>query len=353
MGLPDVVLTTRFARCCRRLLESLRTRVVEFVGDALSYVNTSLEPEFEYQRDPKGANSLLKVAKVMVFSRGPNYCSQVDGKRGITILNSRKSLYANTVLKRKADEALMERLRRGEPLPLYREGEEGGKNFSRSQVAIRATTFYRMQMMSRAGFDVALRLKSDESEEAERVLSGYSKLLDGLLGMGCHPYQQVAIKSCQTMMSVGKRFGFMINRRLPRMLAVMDLSDSAFASEPFGIPIAQDLVNDAKGNARLAELLFGVMIHIQANFHHIVKRREHMYNFVRKFTAISAVVAERLVPDKLVVLNSLLERTFDQFRQRFVVEPSDDEHREMILFLLKKLQADRGIAGKREEEVRS
>ena len=149
-----------------------------------------------------------------------------------------------------------------------------------------------MQVMSRAGFDVALRLKSEESEEGKRVLNGYSKVLDGLLGMGCHPYQQVAIKSCQTMHNVGKQYGFMINRRLPRMLAVMDLSDSAFASNPHGISIAEDLVNDAKGNARLAELIVGVMIHLTANFSHVVKRREHMYDFVRKFTVISGVVAE-------------------------------------------------------------
>ena len=93
-------------------------------GDALSYVNTSLEPEFEYQRDPKGAASLLKMAQVMLMSRGPKYCSQVDEKRGIAMINSRKNMLANTVLKRKSDESLMESLRRGEPLPLYREGED-------------------------------------------------------------------------------------------------------------------------------------------------------------------------------------------------------------------------------------
>ena len=51
------------------------------------------------------------------------------------------------------------------------------------------------------------------------------------------------------------------------------------------------------------------------------------------------------------MLNSLLEQAFDQFRQRFTIEPSDDEHREMVVFLLKKLQADSVTEGKREEEV--
>ena len=212
--------------------------------------------------------------------------------------------------------------------------------------------FYRMQLVDRASIDVALRLWRERENGAEerRALAGYSKLLDGLLGMGCHPYQQVALKSCQTMHTVGKRFGFMIKARLPRMLAVMDLSDATFASEPHGIPIAEDLVNDAKGNARLAELLVGVMVHLAANFNHVVIKKTHMYNFVRKYTAISNVVAGRLEPDKLVMLNSLLEQGFDQFRQRYRIEPFSEENRAMVLFLLRKLQGDGGGQGAGETD---
>ena len=95
----------------KKLFETLRTRLITFVGNALSYVNTSLEPEFEYQRDPKGASSLLKITEVLIMSRGPKYCSNMSAKRGIMILDSRKKWLRNALLKGKSNMALMEKVR--------------------------------------------------------------------------------------------------------------------------------------------------------------------------------------------------------------------------------------------------
>ncbi|GMH57357.1 hypothetical protein TL16_g02356 [Triparma laevis f. inornata] len=348
---PHELHVTRIISTCspqaQELLKSLRSNLVVFVGECLSRVNTSLEPEFEYQRDPKGATCLLKIIGTLMLERGVKRMGGFSNKRSLRNIKAQKQQTRHTLLKEKADVTLMTKLKFGGTRPLYR---TEGKNISAPYLASRALLCFRQQVIDRAGMDIfrvmKCRAEDDGDEACERVLKNYSKVLDGLLGMGCHPYQQCAIASCQMTNSVSQRFGWLMTARVPRLLSIMDLSDESFRDEPFGIPIASDLANDEKGNVRLAELVLGVLINLGANFKYVVNNAETMYDFIKKFTTVAATVTDRLESDKVRVLNMLLNENFEQFRQRFRFNTSpycntEEEkvlHLDCISYLVKRLQ---------------
>ncbi|GMH48028.1 hypothetical protein TrVE_jg9887 [Triparma verrucosa] len=334
------------------LLKSLRSDLVVFVGECLSKVNTSLEPEFEYQRDPKGATCLLKIIDTLMLSRGVKRMGGFSNKRSMRNIKAQKQQTRHTLLKEKSDVILMTKLKFGGTRPLYR---TEGKTTSLPYMSSRALVCFRQQVMDRASIDIFRVMKnraSDGDEACETTLKNYARVLDGLLGMGCHPYQQCAVASCQMTNSVAQRFGWLMTARVPRLLGVMDLSDGDFRDEPFGIPIASDLANDEKGNVRLAELVLGVLINLGANFKYVVNNAETMYNFIRKFTMVAATVTDRLESDKVRVLNMLLNENFEQFRQRFRfntspycnTEKEKALHLECISFLIGRLQGQEAMA---------
>jgi len=296
------------------------------------------------QRDPKGTKYLLTATLILMTNRIKKHDAR-GYRQGIGLI---KSFFENTVLRHRAHTELMGKLKTGEltERPAYLSGEEGGKSCNYNTLVIRLVVHHWF-IADNASFAIVRRLrlgKEDGAELETRVMAGYEHLMDGVLGLSCHPYYKIFSEGCRIFNGISSRWNFLMQERMPRMLAVMDLSDGDCASKSYGIPICADLSDDEKGNTRLGEVVIGVLVNMGSRLKNIIDNKTFFYEIIRKYVMIETVIVKRLEPQKHQQALGLLNEIFNAIRSlwwhdtRFVDESEKEEHFATIMFLVGLLQ---------------
>lgn len=159
----------------REFLYDFRYKLTKFIGDCMASVNTSLEPEFEFQRDRKGAKELLNCASLLLRKRVNRKSSNLEACRKL----ARHS--GNNVMRTRCEAIIVSKLRTSHtfsPVP-FADGDDGGRSVSKRNVAVRINVCHQ-EMARRASFEIPWRLKknSDSGDDLDgSTLAGYARLV--------------------------------------------------------------------------------------------------------------------------------------------------------------------------------
>lgn len=105
-----------------------------------------------------------------------------------------------------------------------------------------------------------VNLMDAENTEPLNSLSTYESVVDGLCGLSCHSHPQIRSSAVKSVSTIASRFGWLLRRRISRLLDAIDLVDEDMNGQ-YGIPSCARLIEelDAQGRRKkLAEAIKGV-----------------------------------------------------------------------------------------------
>eukprot|EP00934_Nitzschia_sp_Nitz4_P000403 Nitzschia sp. Nitz4//scaffold156_size52432//33824//40564//NITZ4_006829-RA/size52432-processed-gene-0.30-mRNA-1//-1//CDS//3329537421//403//frame0 len=237
--------------------------------------------------DSKICKEICDIGLLLMTRRGAAFRSQ-EGK---TIWKAQKQLATDFALLAEADHMTESRQRAGVYGPCtyvrFKDGEDAGKTLSRRLLVARVQLFHD-SLQRTASFDVPRRLRkltrvrkdsnqilfstqttvtdvtkvlSDPaSTRSSTAMSFYEGIMDGLFSLCCHSNTQVRASAIGVVDYAVTRFGWILARRIPRLLAAVNLMDDQMHAK-YGVPSCTNLksVVDGQGKRkRLAEVMKGV-----------------------------------------------------------------------------------------------
>ena len=365
----------------RRLCFNLMDITCIIAKDTVDCESKSDEsPSLSISTDAKVCNEAIEIAELLLTRRGAQY----QTGSGKTIWRGQKEIlvdffltsqcdYIQNILLRADDES-----QRGLK-SLYKDGEESGKNISRS-LLVNRIHLANQSLTASASSQIPRRLKklrdgvgtnvvlpaslftlemnmetllshfsSEESPYQDAncsSLRAYEAVIDGLCNLSCHPNINVRGNALSITDFLMTRFGWVVKHRTTRLLSAISLRDDGLEGVD-GIPSTQKLMTqvNAQGRlTRLAEVVKGVLKLVS-----LPKILKHMmWNEADRFQLVKTVCGTQrlltlLPPEDVAKVVYYVNSIFLLFRSRNfslvrVTKADQLAHESCLEFLIDLLQ---------------
>eukprot|EP00986_Skeletonema_menzelii_P015974 scaffold13200_cov175-Skeletonema_menzelii.AAC.3 len=365
----------------RRLCFNLMDITCIIARDTVDCESKSDEsPSLSISTDAKVCNEAIEIAELLLTRRGAQYQSG----SGKTIWRGQKEILVDFFLTSQCDYIQNILLRAGDESQrglksLYKDGEESGKNISRS-LLVNRIHLANQSLTASASSQIPRRLKklrdgvgtnvvlpaslftlemnmetllshfsSEESPYQDAnctSLRAYEAVIDGLCNLSCHPNINVRGNALSITDFLMTRFGWVVKHRTTRLLSAISLRDDGLEGVD-GIPSTQKLMTqvNAQGRlTRLAEVVKGVLKLVS-----LPKILKHMmWNEADRFELVKTVCGTQrlltlLPPEDVAKVVYYVNSIFLLFRSRNfslvrVTKADQLAHESCLEFLIDLLQ---------------
>ena len=336
--------------------------------------------ELKISSDAKLCNEVIEISELLLTRRGAQYQSSAAkgiwrGQKEILLdffLTSQCD-YVQNVLFRADDETQRSSIAR------YKDGEESGKNISRS-LLVNRIHLVNQTLTSTASSQIPRRLKKlrdgagsnpeipaslftleMDTETLRSHLDGaespyhdvhftslraYESIVDGMCNLSCHPNINVRGNALSITDFLMTRFGWTVKHRTSRFLSAITLDDDDLKGVD-GIPSTQQLITqmNAQGKrSRLAEVVKGVLklVSLPKILKHLMWNQADRFELVKTICGTKRLLS-LLPPEDVAKVVYYVNSIFLMFRSRNFTLPrvSDADqtaHESCLQFLIDMLQ---------------